>query len=260
MPCHGAPAQKLEIALSWKLETYDPINALKPVADNIWIVDGPVISFKSVPFSTRMTVVRLGTGELFIHSPTELTGSLKREIDALGRVRHLVSPNKIHYWWIGAWGEHYPDAQRWASPGAREASAKQGWDFTDDLAEDAPSAWRAELEQLIVRGGRFLEEVVFFHQASRSLILADLIENFEACRVKSPLMRFLLTLAGNLDPDGKLPIDLRLSFWGRHEALRPAVQRMIDWQPERIILAHGRCYEGNASAELRRAFRWVKGL
>lgn len=246
--------------MSWKLETYDPINCLKPVAEDIWIVDGPVIDFKSVPFSTRMTVVRLASGELFIHSPTELTEPLKRQIDALGSVGHLVSPNRIHYWWIGAWGEHYPDARRWASPDARGAAVKQGWDFTDDLAENAPPVWREDLDQIIVRGGRALEEVVFFHQASRSLILADLIENFEASRVKSRLMRFLLTLAGNLDPDGKLPIDLRLSYWGRHGSLRPAVQRMIDWQPERIILAHGRCYEGDAVAELRRAFRWVRGL
>jgi hypothetical protein len=32
---------------------------------------------------------------------------------------------------------------------------------------------------------------------------------------------------------------------------------MMAWEPERIIIAHGRWYEGNAVAELRRAFRWV---
>lgn len=32
---------------------------------------------------------------------------------------------------------------------------------------------------------------------------------------------------------------------------------MIAWTPDRIVLAHGRCYDKDAGAELRRAFRWV---
>ena len=42
--------------------------------------------------------------------------------------------------------------------------------------------------------------------------------------------------------------------------MRDAVDTMISWQPERIIIAHGRWYEGNAVAELRRAFRWLPGI
>jgi hypothetical protein len=32
---------------------------------------------------------------------------------------------------------------------------------------------------------------------------------------------------------------------------------MIAWNPERVILAHGRWYERDGAQELRRAFRWV---
>jgi hypothetical protein len=31
----------------------------------------------------------------------------------------------------------------------------------------------------------------------------------------------------------------------------------VAWQPERIILAHGRWYEKDGTEELRRAFRWL---
>jgi hypothetical protein len=41
------------------------------------------------------------------------------------------------------------------------------------------------------------------------------------------------------------------------KAVRTAAERMIAWNPERVIMAHGRWYDGNAVAELRRAFRWV---
>jgi hypothetical protein len=32
---------------------------------------------------------------------------------------------------------------------------------------------------------------------------------------------------------------------------------MLDWDPERIIIAHGRWYDRDGGAELRRAFRWI---
>ena len=118
--------------MNGRIDVYEPVNTLKPVDQNIWIVDGPVIHFKKVPFTTRMTVVRLGSGDLFVHSPTLLTPELKSEIDSLGPVRHLISPNKIHYWWIGEWGREYPDAIKWASPGVHPSAIMQGWEFDKD--------------------------------------------------------------------------------------------------------------------------------
>jgi len=243
-----------------KIDLYEPINNLKKLAGNIWIADGPVIHFKGFPFPTRMTVIRLGSGDLFVHSPIGLTAELGGAIDRLGPVRHLVSPNRIHYWWIGEWGTRYRDATKWASPGARRAAAKQGWRFDRDLGEGPDEAWAEEVDQLIVRASRFLAEVVFFHKPSRTLILADLIENFEPSRVHSRLLRGLMRIGGVSDPDGSMPLDLRLGCWGRRGQMRRALERMIAWAPERIVLAHGRCYETGGVAELRRAFRWIRGL
>ncbi len=77
---------------------YEPLNTPKPVADNIWVVDGEAISFYGLPFTTRMTIVRLSNGDLFIHSPIALTKALRQQVELLGTVRHLVSPN----WIIGS--------------------------------------------------------------------------------------------------------------------------------------------------------------
>ena len=55
---------------------YEPLNVLKPVVEDLWIVDGPRISFYGAPFPTRMTVIRLGSGDLFLHSPTAPTPEL----------------------------------------------------------------------------------------------------------------------------------------------------------------------------------------
>jgi hypothetical protein len=50
---------------------------------------------------------------------------------------------------------------------------------------------------------------------------------------------------------------MRLSFARQKDEVRAAIEKMIAWEPERIILAHGRWYERNGTAELRRALRWI---
>jgi hypothetical protein len=85
-------------------QTYPPLDTLKVVADNVWIVDGPVIRFgmpwPKLTFPTRMTVIRLGKDSLFVHSPTALPAALQAEIAGIGTPRWIIGPNRIHYWWI----------------------------------------------------------------------------------------------------------------------------------------------------------------
>src|SRR5690348_15338150 len=127
------------------IELYKPINTLKPVAEDIWIADGSIVRMAMygmhIPFTTRMTIVRLNSGDLWCHSPIELTQELKNEIDALGSVRHLISPNKIHYAHIKAWAEAYPEATAWASPGVRERAAEQKIEviFHANLGNEPPA-------------------------------------------------------------------------------------------------------------------------
>jgi hypothetical protein len=240
------------------LDLYEPVNVLKPVAADLWIVDGPQIEFGvgplKFPFTTRMTVLRLSNGDLVLHSPVALTPGLRSAIELLGPVRFLVAPNSLHYWWLPDWKAAMPGAQVLAVRGLRER-AKRPIEV-DGLLVERNSPWPGDIDLLVVRGD-VLTEAVFFHRATRTLILTDLIENFEARRVHNRFFRLLVRLAGVVDPDGKAPIDMRLSFLRRRKALRSAVQQMLAWQPERVIIAHGRWYDKDGVNELRRAFRWV---
>jgi hypothetical protein len=213
----------------------------------------------SEPFPTRMVVVRLAGGDLFLWSPTEPDEGLRKEVDALGPVGHLVSPNKLHYVHICAWKRAYPEATTWASPGVRKRAASRGAEvcFDRDLVDEPEEAWREDLDQLIFRGSGFMEEVIFFHRKTRTLILADFIENFEAGKLGGPLYAWLARLAGVADPDGKANIAARLTFFGRKEEARASLEGMLAWQPEKVIMAHGRPYYRDGAAELRRAFRWL---
>ena len=237
---------------------YPPLNSLKPVTEDVWIVDGPAIRFgmpwPKLPFPTRMTVVRASEGRLFLHSPTLLTPELKTQIDGLGVPHWIIGPNRIHYWWIPDWQHSYPNADVYLAPGIKE-HAKRRFDFASKVLDSLDGyPWDGHLATLPV-AGRYMTEVEFFHHASRTLILTDFIENFEPRKLKSTLMRWLTWFGGVQDPDGMMPRDMRPTF--SKSQLRAAVETMIRWNPERVILAHGRWYERNGAAELRRAFRWL---
>ncbi|MBS0432200.1 MAG: DUF4336 domain-containing protein [Proteobacteria bacterium] len=254
VPCHSpVPDPSL----------YEPINTLKPVVPDVWIADGPVVRMAmpcglSMPFTTRMTIVRLRDGGLWCHSPIAPDDALFAAIDALGPVRDLVSPNQLHYAHIAAWKRRYPHAVARASPGVSERAAAQDIEARFDAAFDdaAPSPWPGEIDPLLFRGSRAFGEVVFFHRASATLVLADLIENFEKEKLTRG-MRAVARLGGVLDPDGKAPLDMRMTFTDRGAA-RDCLRQLLAWKPQRVLLAHGRWYERDGVEQLQRAFRWLE--
>jgi Domain of unknown function (DUF4336) len=233
--------------------TYPPLNTLKRVCDDVWIVDGPMPKLR---FPTRMTVIRLPGGDLFIHSPTPLVPELKAEIEAIGGPRWIIGPNRIHYWWIPEWKAAFPQAEVYVAPRILEQAGGRIDFSTFPLDADSGYPWDAEIATLPIKGS-FMTEVEFFHRPSRTLVLTDFVANFEPEKLDSFIMRWLTRLAGVQDPDGQMPRDMRLTYVKQKLQLKAAVEKMISWNPERIILAHGRWYPTNGVDELRRAFRWV---
>ena len=123
---------------------YPPLDTLKRVADDVWLVDGPLIRFGppliKMPFPTRMTIIRLVGGDLLIHSPTRLTAELAREVREIGGPRWIIGPNRLHYWWIPDWHAAYPNATVYLAPRTREQAGSR-IDFAAGTI-DRDSGWR----------------------------------------------------------------------------------------------------------------------
>jgi hypothetical protein len=239
-------------------DTYPPLNTIKPVCNDVWIVDGPVIRFGplflKMRFPTRMTIIRLAENRLFIHSPTALTPALKAEIEILGKVQWIVGPNRIHYWWIPDWKKAFGNADIFLAPRIEEQAAGRIPDDHSSLDRDEGYPWDSELQTISVTG-RYMTEFIFYHRASRTLVLTDLIENFEPRKLGSHWMQLLTWLGGVRAPHGGMPRDMRFTY--PRSELKAAVETMISLNPERVILAHGHWYETQATNELRRAFHWL---
>lgn len=239
---------------------YEPINVYKPVAPDIGIVDGPFeyLTVAGVrlplPFTTRMTIVRLTNGDLFLHSPTRFDERLANELRELGTIRHLVSPNQFHYAHIGEWLEAFPQAIAWASPRVRARSRARHVeiDFTRDLHADPPEEWRGEIDQTLFPGGYF-KEFIFFHRASKTLILTDTIINLELDKIGEP-WRTATKLTGMYHPHGQIFFGMRLPLRLQPRKARAALEKIHSWRPQRILLSHGRCFDAYVDDVVSRIF------
>ena len=240
---------------------YEPANIYKPLAPDVGVVDGP-FEYLTVggirlplPFTTRMTVVRLSNGDLFLHSPIKFDERLAMELQGLGRVRHLVSPNQFHYAHIGEWARAFPETITWASPRVRRRARARhvDVDFTRDLNAIAPEQWRSEIDQVLFPGGYF-KEFVFFHKTSSTLILTDTIINLELDKISEP-WRTAAKLTRMYHPYGEIFFGMRLPLLFQRRKAKAAIEKIDSWQPQRIVLSHGRCFDADADEVISRVFR-----
>ena len=225
------------MAQAHAIPTYPPVDVLKPVAAGVWIVDSGPLTAYGLALPLRMTVVRLSSGDLWLHSPTRFDGELKRAMEAIGPIRHLVAPDIAHWKYLVEWQRACPDAMIWAAPGLRNRAQvkRSGVRLDRDLSGKAPPEWAADLDEAVVPGGFGFSEVDFFHKPSRTLVLTDLVVNLE--REKLPALgRAAAALIGVLAPDGKAPLYLRMIVRMR----RQEAARARDLQPRTLVRARRR--------------------
>jgi len=227
---------------------------LDRIDNDIWIYEGSVVQFFQLPFTTRMTVIRLRDNRLWIHSPEKLNPDLQAELKYLGEVTYLVSPNKLHHLFLNEWVSAYPNADVFAAPGPPKK--RKDIHFTKVLGNSAEPEWADDIHQVLFQGSPIMEEVVFFHIKSGTLILTDLIENFDP-QYFTGWRKVAARLSGVLSPNGRTPLDWRLSFLCGKAKARKSLNTIVRWNPENIIIAHGKCIMGNGTSFLKKSFSWI---
>jgi Domain of unknown function (DUF4336) len=226
--------------------------ALREFGTGIWVAEGPVVSFFGFAYPTRMALIKLSDGGLLVWSPVELSPALKDEIAALGPVRCLVSPNRLHHLFLPQWKSTYPQARLYASPGLRKK--RKDIAFDAELGDRPEPEWEMDIDQVAMRGS-FLTEVEFFHRASRTAIFTDLIQNFPPDWFKG-WRGVVARLDGICAPHPGAPREWRASFLNRRAA-RAALARILAWPIERVLIAHGDPVTTNGAAFVRQAFGWL---
>jgi hypothetical protein len=228
--------------------------ALRPFGPGIWIAEGSVVASLGFRYPTRMAVIRLPDGDLFVWSPTALTKALRAEADALGTVRHVIAPNSLHHVFLSEWRSAYPRARLYAPPGLR--ARRKDIAFDGDLGDAPDPAWAEAIDQVLVRGNAITTEAVFFHRASGAVLFTDLLQSFPPgwFRGWQAVVARLDHLDGN---EPQVPQKFRVAFIDRRAA-RAALTRILAWPAAKVLMAHGTPVEQDAAAFLARAFAWLK--
>jgi hypothetical protein len=231
---------------------------LKAVADGVWIVDStPIKVGGGMPLPIRMSVIRLASGDLLLHSPAQYTDDLKTALETLGPIRHLIAPSIGHWMFVHDWQQACHDAKTWAVQGLKDRSQVRaaGIRIDAELGGDAPETWAGEIDQVLIRAPIF-KEVDFFHRASRTLVLTDLILNV-APEELPPLSRVIAAALGILAPNGRAPVYVRALLKLNRTEVTQAAARLVAFNPERVIFAHGRWFDRDGAAQLRRSLSWL---
>lgn len=225
------------------------MSRLTPFAENIWTVAAPM-SLMGLQLGTRMTIVRLEDGGLLLHSPVPIDEALAQEITALGPVAHIVAPNAFHHFHVGPAMARFPEARSYGAPGLtlKRLDLRFGAMFT----EETPLPFAKELEPLTIRGS-LLGETVLLHRRSGTVVSSDLTENF---RTHEHLpTRLYLKASGVYGKPGWSRL-MRFLYRDR-KAARESIDRLLKWDFDRAVIAHGEPFASGAKAAVEQSFTWL---
>jgi Domain of unknown function (DUF4336) len=166
--------------------------ALTPASiPGVYTADRPFY-WNNIDVACRMTVIQLDDGNLWVHSPVGLDQQLQGALDMLGKVKYVVSPNYEHLKYAPQWYNAYPEAFMWGCPGLAERMPEIRWEgeipahITRPDGVSLGNCWdfdtitplHLDMEVNPLTGKPFFNEVIFYHQPSKTLMTTDLYWNY----------------------------------------------------------------------------------
>jgi hypothetical protein len=217
----------------------------------IWVLEKPLHFV-----GTRMTVVRLPDGSLWVHSPVNMNEEDYAELEGLGEVRYIVSPNNFHHFYLKAFCDRYPKAELWAVPQLEKQKKTKGLPTPHLLEPGKRYPWSSAIETVVVDAGKLYSEAVFFHGESRTLILTDLAINLKDALKEAPMKwRYLGKLVGVYDTFG--PSRLLKLVMRKRENVRASRDEILRWDVDKVVVSHGEVLIPAGRETVEQAFSWL---
>jgi hypothetical protein len=251
-PFHSAPKRR-HTPLLWLSRTLGLTNQtmslVSIIPDALWHAQHP-LKFGPLSLTTRMTVVRLRDGTLWVHSPIPPTSDIVDQLQRIGRIRYVVAPNKSHHLFFLDFVNAFP---------AAEGFVAEGLDLKrPDLARfprvPRPEPWGSELEGFFIEGLPILNETAWFHGDTGTLILTDLLFCFSSTnRGLAALVSKLLGVYDSLAMSRTMKLAIK-----DKNALMRTVTPLLSFPIKRVIVAHDQIVEVDAAAKITKAFAWLR--
>jgi len=220
---------------------------LQALDTDIWTLEQPFSMPGGVQLGTRSTIVRLSDQSLWLHSPGPGVRGAYPALRKLGEVSQIVAPNAFHHLFLADAGELFPKATLWGPRALRRKQPKLSFSL---LEQETPAAWQPVLLSHAVQGLK-LRESVFLHVPSKTLIVTDLLFHLYP---KDLPTRLLTTLMGTRN---RLACSKLVKFaLEDRQAFRQSLAQILEWDFERLLMAHGQILAQDAKNAFAQAMQW----
>ncbi len=218
------------------------------VPNSVWHAQQP-LKFGPISLTTRMTVVRLRDGSLWVHSPISPTRELIEELQKVGTVRYVIAPNKSHHLFFLSFLNAYPSAQGFIAPGLQ--LKRPDLNRFPQISGEVP--WNSEIQGFFIEGLPILNETVWFHSDTGTLVVTDLLFCFaETNRGITALVSKLLGVRGQLGMSRTMKLATK-----DKKALARSVSPLLSLPVKQVIVAHDQIIDEQPVAKLKQAFAWL---
>jgi hypothetical protein len=215
-----------------------------PLADGLWIKNYP-LSVLGTQHGRTVTVLALASGKLVVHSMAPFSPQDAAEIRSLGEVGWLVEAMLLHDTYAKLGRDTFPGAPFLGPSGFDEVVQ-----FPTAPLLPTPAEWAGEIEVVELAGAEHLKEHVFFHIATRTLIVADLVFNFRPD--ERGWNYFVHRHIGGMQRYPAMSRIFRFCIQDR-AAFRRSIDQIMALDFDRIIVGHGNVIETNGKALLHQA-------
>jgi len=227
------------------------MHRLTPLADDLWCAESELRVPLGLIFPIRMTVLRRGS-DLALVSPIAIDDELATTLAELGDVETVVAPNAMHHTHLATTVMRYPRARVLGVPLLRDKCPGVAFDA---MLEDGRAPFDPDVELLGIAGAPAMDERVLLHRPSRTLIVTDLIFNLPTAAnwISRFVFRYLSRALGK-------PAQSRLwrSLTKDREAAGRSVNRLLELDFDRLVMAHGEVIPTGGREVLEKATTWMR--
>lgn len=203
------------------------------------------LCFWGLNLGRRVTLLQISGERLVVHSTGPFTEDHLRAMEQLGRPAFLIEATTMHDTFSRQGRDALPDAEFFIPEGFPKQAAGSA---ARPLCE-IDKVTSGEMQTVCLEGMRFLTEYACFHPASRTLILGDLLFNLEQSSGYTKwAMRHLLGVKAW--PAIDRPVRMAVKDKG---AFVSSLRRILAWDFDRVIVAHGSVIETNGKDIFRDA-------
>ena len=228
---------------------------LRQIEDHVFTYLHPFLIL-GMDINVRMAVVRFFHSSnsnkplLWVHSPVPLNEILINQLNSIGTVSIVVSPNCFHHLYVEEWMKEFPDAEFWAAPGLPEKRSDLTFDYTLDQA--TTDLWPEDIQKTPILGMPNVNEYVFFDQTSSFLFLTDFCFLLPEGTWQTQVFAWLNNIQKRMGQTLLFKYQIK-----DKELFVQSLHIVLTWNFKRIHMCHNRIVTEQAKSSLKNAIRWI---